>query len=106
MADYYPLIARAIDGLSDGSPAMRSSIYERARTALIEQLRSLAPPPAEADIERERVAPDAAIARVEAERAPAPPPPSSSPPPPAYTPAAPAPAYAPPPPAPAFAPPP
>ena len=68
MADYYPLIARAVDGLSDGSPAMRSAIYERARTALIEQLRSLDPPLAEADIERERVALDDAIARVEAER--------------------------------------
>ena len=83
----------------------RTPIYERARTALIAQLRSLDPPLTEADIERERVALDEAIARVEAERAPAPPPPSCSPPP-AYTPAAPAPADAPPPPAPAYTPPP
>jgi hypothetical protein len=67
MAEYYPLIARAIEGLSDKSPPMRRAVYERARTALQEQLRSLDPPLAEVDIRRERLALDDAIEQVEAE---------------------------------------
>jgi hypothetical protein len=66
MADYYPLIARAVEGLSDRSPSMRQAVYERARTALMEQLRSLEPPLAEADIARERLSLDDAIDQVEA----------------------------------------
>lgn len=65
MADYYPLIARAIEGLSEQSAQMRASIYERARTALLEQLTSLDPPLSEADIDRERLSLDDAMARVE-----------------------------------------
>jgi len=71
MADYYPLIARALEGLSDKSPDMRRAVYERARAALMEQLRSLDPPLADADIMRERHALDDAIDRVEAEYDPA-----------------------------------
>ena len=67
MADYYPLIARAIEGLSEQSAQMRASIYERARTALLEQLTSLDPPLSEADIDRERLSLDDAMARVEME---------------------------------------
>src|SRR3954468_18978184 len=72
MADYHPLIARAVEGLSDPSPDMRRAVYERARTALIGQLRSLDPPLSEADIERETVSLDDAIRRVEASYEPAP----------------------------------
>jgi hypothetical protein len=72
MADYYPLIARAVEGLSETSPDMRRAVYERARTALMEQLRNLDPPLSEADIRRERLSLDTAIGRVEAEYAPEP----------------------------------
>src|SRR4051812_34940598 len=72
MADYHPLIARAVEGLSDPSPDMRRAVYERARTALIGQLRSLDPPLSEADIERETVSLNDAIRRVEASYEPAP----------------------------------
>lgn len=72
MADYYPLIARAVQGLSDSSPAMRSAVYDRARAALMDQLRSLDPPLSDEDIDREGAALDAAILRVEADYAPAP----------------------------------
>lgn len=72
MADYYPLIARAVEGLSDRSPEMRRAVYERARTALIGQLRSIDPPLSEAHIEQERISLDAAIDQVEAEYAPVP----------------------------------
>ncbi|WP_375456082.1 histidine kinase [uncultured Methylobacterium sp.] len=65
MADYYPLLARALDALPDRTPAMRKAVYERARNALIGQLRSLEPPLPEADIELERKALDNAIGRLE-----------------------------------------
>ncbi|KMO43960.1 histidine kinase, partial [Methylobacterium tarhaniae] len=67
MADYYPLLARALEALPDRSPDMRHTVYERARAALIGQLRSLDPPLSEADIEAERVSLDRAIARLEIE---------------------------------------
>src|SRR5437763_1919839 len=45
MADYYPLIARAISGLDPSAPGeSRRALYERARAALIAQLRSVQPP--------------------------------------------------------------
>jgi hypothetical protein len=69
MADYYPLIARAVEGLSDPSPEMRRAVFERARNALMGQLRSLDPPLTEAEINQERLSLDAAISRIEAEYA-------------------------------------
>ena len=65
MADYYPLLARALDALPDRTPALRKAVYDRARNALISQLRSLDPPLSEADIELERRALDVAIERLE-----------------------------------------
>lgn len=65
MADYYPLLARALDALPDRSPAMRKAVYQRARGALIGQLRSLEPPLSEADIDLESRALEAAIERLE-----------------------------------------
>lgn len=67
MADYYPLLARALDALPDRTPAMRKAVYERARNALIGQLRSLDPPLPEADIDLERRALDDAIGRLESD---------------------------------------
>lgn len=65
MADYYPLLARALDALPDRTPALRKAVYDRARNALVTQLRSLDPPLSEADIDLERRALDAAIERLE-----------------------------------------
>ncbi|MCJ2086460.1 histidine kinase [Methylobacterium sp. E-005] len=65
MADYYPLLARALDALPDRTPALRKAVYDRARNALISQLRSLDPPLSENDIDLERRALDAAIERLE-----------------------------------------
>jgi len=67
MADYYPLLARALDAMPDRSPALRNAVYERARGALVAQLRTLDPPIPESDIELERRALNAAIARLEAD---------------------------------------
>ena len=41
---FYPLIARAVERLPEQSPERRRSIYERARSALMDQLRALDPP--------------------------------------------------------------
>lgn len=67
MADYYPLLARALDALPDRSAGLRRAVYDRARNALISQLRSLEPPLSEEDIDLERRALDAAIERLEVE---------------------------------------
>lgn len=69
MADYLPLISRAVGTLPDNTPEARRVIYERARAALDLQLRALDPPLSEADIAKERLALDEAIARVENEKA-------------------------------------
>ncbi|MGU3538872.1 histidine kinase [Methylobacterium sp. A54F] len=96
MADYYPLLARALDALPDRTSAMRRAVYDRARGALIGQLRSLEPPLSQADIDLESKALDAAIARLETKYAgdgappkdPAPPaPPAAAPEPPRPDPA-------------------
>ena len=68
MADYYPLIARAIAALDPGAPGeARRALYERARTALIAQLRGVQPALSEAEITRERLALEDAVRRVEAD---------------------------------------
>ena len=41
MADYYPLIARAVAGLEKNTGENRRALYERARTALVAQLRGV-----------------------------------------------------------------
>lgn len=79
MADYYPLLARALDAMPDRSPALRQAVYERARGALLGQLRSLDPPLSEDDIDLERNALEAAILRLEQEYAPPPPVPEAPP---------------------------
>jgi hypothetical protein len=69
MADYHPLIARAVAGLEKNTGDGRRTIYERARTALVAQLRSVEPPLNETDITRERLALEEAIRKVETEAA-------------------------------------
>src|SRR4030081_2477641 len=71
MADYYPLIARAITGLDPAAPGeSRRALYERARAALIAQLRSVEPPLSESEITRERLSLEEAVRKVESEAAP------------------------------------
>ena len=70
MADYYPLIARAISGLDPSAPGeSRRALYERARAALIQQLRSVDPPLSESEITRERLSLEEAVRKVESEPA-------------------------------------
>jgi len=67
MADYYPLIARAVGGLDKNTGENRRTLYDRARAALVAQLRSSVPPLQESEITRERLALEEAVRRVEAE---------------------------------------
>lgn len=69
MADYHPLIARAVAGLENNTGEARRSLYERARAALVAQLRGVTPALSESDITRERLALEEAIRKVEAEQA-------------------------------------
>lgn len=67
MADYYPLIARAVAGLDKNTGENRRALYERARTALVAQLRGVEPPLDESEITQERLALEEAIRKIEAE---------------------------------------
>lgn len=69
MADYYPLLSRAVSGLDHSTGEARRTLYERARTALVNQLNSVQPELSVSEITRERLALEEAIRRVEAEAA-------------------------------------
>src|ERR1700722_12512511 len=67
MTDYHPLIARAVEGLGRSTGEARRSLYERARNALVTQLRGVDPPLSESEITKERLALEDAIRKVEAD---------------------------------------
>ncbi len=69
MADYHPLIARAVSSLEKDTAENRRVLYERARTALVAQLRGTVPALEEPEITRERLALEEAIRKVEVESA-------------------------------------
>jgi len=69
MTDYLPLIARAVEGLDANTGEARRALYERARSALVTQLRSVEPALPETDITKERLALEDAIRKVEADAA-------------------------------------
>src|SRR5260370_9192807 len=70
MADYCPVIARGIAGLDPSAPGeSRRALYERARAALIAQLRTVDPPLSESEITRERLSLEEAVRKVESEAA-------------------------------------
>jgi hypothetical protein len=67
MADYSSVLSRAIAGKK--SYEERRVVYERARNALVNQLRSINPPLPEADITRQRLALEESIRKVETDLA-------------------------------------
>src|ERR1700722_8184547 len=67
MADFYPLIARAVARLTDTTSQARHALYERARAALLTQLDDVTPPLSKADIVFQRLELEEAIRKVEAE---------------------------------------
>jgi hypothetical protein len=64
---YHQLIARAVEELDSNTGEARRALYERARQALLAQLRSTKPVLVLADITRERRALEEAISQVEAD---------------------------------------
>jgi hypothetical protein len=67
MADYYPVLTRAIGGLETNTAETRRGVYERARQAIVKQLRSYDPPLSESEITKERLNLEEAVRRIEAE---------------------------------------
>ena len=65
MADYYPLLRKAIDRLDQPSEAARYNVYERARQALVHQLRSADIADKQLDEHLESL--DGAVAQIERE---------------------------------------
>ena len=99
MAEYYAVLSKAIASLDASSSDARRAVYDKARNALIGQLKAIDPPLPTAEISRQRLELEEAIRRVERETSsvpaapPAPTPapraaPRSSPPPPPPPPAA------------------
>jgi hypothetical protein len=67
MADFYPILARAVSCLPPDDVQARRDLYVRARTIVIEQLRSRGLQGAALEAIREQAALETAIGRVEAE---------------------------------------
>ncbi len=68
MADYYPLLSKAVAALDPNTPEARSAVYERARAALGRQLATMEPAVSPAVSERELGALAAVIERIEREQ--------------------------------------
>jgi lipoprotein-anchoring transpeptidase ErfK/SrfK len=68
MADYYPILLHAVTAPEAGDAEWRRDLYNRARNALIKQMRNRRPPASPTEFAAERAALDAAIKRIEADR--------------------------------------
>ncbi len=69
MTDYYVVLKRAVGGLEHEAPDVRRSIYDKARAALLGQLKAITPPLTTAEISKQRLELEEAIRRVEREAA-------------------------------------
>lgn len=69
MADYHAILKRAIGALPEPTGEARRSVYEKARTALVNQLKSFDPPLSASEITQQRLQLEDAIRKVEAEAA-------------------------------------
>jgi len=67
MAEYYAVLSKAVAGLDANSPDARRAVYDKARNALIGQLKAIDPPLPTAEISRQRLELEEAIRRVERE---------------------------------------
>ena len=67
MAEYYAVLSKAVAGLEANSPEGRRAVYDKARNALIGQLKAIDPPLPTAEISRQRLELEEAIRRVERE---------------------------------------
>lgn len=69
MADYHPLLARAVAALDRNTGPERGALYEWARAALVELLWGVTPALDESEITGERLSLEEAIRKVEGEAA-------------------------------------
>ncbi|BCP54920.1 hypothetical protein K32_35370 [Kaistia sp. 32K] len=67
MTDYYAVLKKAVSGFDSESGDARRSVYDKARTALIAQLKSIDPPLTTSEISRQRLELEEAIRKVERE---------------------------------------
>ena len=67
MADYYSILAGAVRGHSPNTPAARRRLYDRARSALLLEMRKADPPIARSEIMVAQIALNTAIGQVEAD---------------------------------------
>jgi hypothetical protein len=86
MADYHAILRRAISAMPSPTGEVRRAVYEKARSALVAQLKAFEPPLSPSEITQQRLQLEDAIRRVESEAAkgllrnPAPPAPPVRPP--------------------------
>src|SRR5688572_31603690 len=67
MADYKELLRRAVEALPENNGAARRAVYEKARSALVGQLRAITPPLPARDITQHRLQLEDCIRQVEQE---------------------------------------
>lgn len=71
MADYTPLLKRAVEALAEKTPEARAAVYARAREALGHHLATRQPPLDDIAIKTEEAAFEEAVAKIERDHAPA-----------------------------------
>lgn len=69
MAEYYAVLKKAVGSFDSGSAEARRAVYDKARNALIGQLKAIDPPLPASEISRQRLELEEAIRRVERETA-------------------------------------
>jgi hypothetical protein len=67
MAQYYAVLKKAIGALSPSTSDARRGVYEKARNALVGQLKAIQPPLSTSEISRQRLELEEAIRKVERE---------------------------------------
>jgi hypothetical protein len=67
MAEYYAVLSRAVASLEASTPEARRAVYDKARNALIGQLKAIVPPLPTSEISRQRLELEEAIRRAERE---------------------------------------
>jgi hypothetical protein len=67
MADYYSILANAINALDPNTGMARQQLYQRARFAMISELENLYPPFRRSEIATAEIALESAIEKAEAE---------------------------------------
>ncbi len=69
MAEYYAVLSRAVASLETNTAEARRAVYDKARNALIGQLKAIVPPLPTSEISRQRLELEEAIRRAEREAA-------------------------------------